>query len=127
MSDWGDEELVLIDDYRDRRPADQRQANTERETTMNVEANTKESDKAYFARLNEAAHRVMDFFGSDETRDPDYIRGFEYGFTMAFHTLQTSCDVFTFWGSEGANRLYDDGFRDALAHLGCTWIGDPIG
>jgi hypothetical protein len=83
-----------------------------------------ETDEAYFARLNEAAHRIMDLFGSDETENPDYVSGFEHGYMKAVHTIPTSHDVCTF-GGEGANRFYDDGFRDALEHLGCNWIGDP--
>jgi len=65
----------------------------------------RETDEAYFARLKEAAHRIMDFHETDDdVKNPDYVEGFENGYIKAFHTLSETCDVFTF-ANEGANRF----------------------
>ena len=81
-----------------------------------------ETDAAYHARIKEAAHKVMDLFGSDETENPSYVVGFELGFMKAFHTLNTSCDVC--FPRDEDDQPFNDGFRDALGHLGCTWLDD---
>ena len=89
----------------------------------------RETDEAYFARLKEAAHRIMDFHETDDdVKNPDYVEGFENGYIKAFHTLSETCDVFTF-ANEGANRFYDDGFRAALNYTeaGSTTVtGKPL-
>ena len=116
---------------RDRRPRGlSRPATRKKEQKLDSNEALKpprETDETYLARINEAARRVVDLHcTANEMSNPDYVAGFENGFLKALHTLPTSVEVYTF-GGEGANRAYDDGFREALAHLGCNWIGDPEG
>lgn len=94
-------------------------------TTVQQFAN---EDEALDARLSEAARRVMDLFGGDETANPEYAEGFEHGFMMAYGSIgniPAGCCVVTF-GYENFNLPYIDGFRAGVEHLGCAWIGDPV-